>query len=153
MLFLPLKGNRIIRALKSDESVIKVIFNSNEDENTEVGPHEILFTMVPKVPSQTCSNDHLSSSLGVTRSTVFGMLLLCRECCRCLIRLPDGIYLHPEHGQQRGDFRGFEGREGTSRLLLQAMINGIQVVYVNGLKVFEELEWMSTTLSTLEECN
>lgn len=140
----------MIRAVKSEESVIKVIFKSEEGENTDVGPHETLFTTVPKIPSQTCSKDHLSSSLNVTRGTASGMLLLHRECCRCLIRLFDGIYLRPEHGLPRGDFRGFEGKEGTSRLSLQGMTNGREVVYVNGLKVFEELEGMWTTLRTLQ---
>lgn len=76
------------------------------------------------------------------------MLLLCRECCRCLIRLLDGIYLRPEHAPPRGDFRGFEGKEGTSRLLLPGMINERGVVYVNGLKEFEQLEAMMRTLRT-----
>src|SRR5947207_12750886 len=56
----PVERKVIIRAAKSEESVIKVTFDSDKGENTEVGAHEILFTRVPKVPSQTCSRDHLS---------------------------------------------------------------------------------------------
>lgn len=55
----PDEGKYIIRAVKSVESVTKVTFDPKDGENIEVGAHEILLMTDPKVPSQTCSSDHL----------------------------------------------------------------------------------------------